>query len=505
MSALLERIEPEQVELPAETHRRLSPWIVVPGIVLIIGVVFRWRFGLSTKAELNADEAVVGLLADSFRHGRPAAFYPGQEYGGTLEAALVAGMQAVFGRTFFALRILAFVESVTAIYVVARLARRSGGAVAFAVAAMAVWPLGFVAYSVRELMFYNAGLLLGCGVWWLALTTPPSEARRFGRYALVGLLSGVAFWVTIQTATIILPCLVVVAIGLYRERHRVAKVAVFLTAALVGTLPWIARNINTGFRSLDVATLVSEPEPYWRRLLVALRAVLFIPFGDRTHPINDYVPDNTVTLVLGVAFVVLLIANARRLNQLTLAIFVLYPFISAINPMSASPAAQHRYVFLVWPALIMLSAQIVQLRPRLLLAVVVLLIAGVGVNAQRQIYWNELPHGVPAAVAKELSGRDIDVVLASYWDAYPIQYLCDDSCPRVIPFFMQRDTPNAAKQPTDVSYVLASRWMKLSKITAELRDRGVEYDVTPLEVDGYQLIHTSVPVNRSLFGGDLGP
>ena len=154
-------------------------------------------------AGFDSDEAVTGLVARAALNGHPTAFYPSQEYGGTLGAVPVSIAQAVLGRTFVALRIAAFVESLALMGVVALLVRRSALSHRAALAVIAFWPLGFVAFSVREMLFYNAALLLCAGVWLLVLEPFTAPRREAGTALAIGLLAGLAVWATPQSVILL--------------------------------------------------------------------------------------------------------------------------------------------------------------------------------------------------------------------------------------------------------------------------------------------------------------
>jgi hypothetical protein len=95
---------------------------------------------------MNSDDAVVGIVADSNLAGRPTAFYPGQEYGGTLGSFPVSLAEALLGRSLLALRISAFLESLLLILVMYKLAAASGVNRLMTLSLVSsLWPLKFVA------------------------------------------------------------------------------------------------------------------------------------------------------------------------------------------------------------------------------------------------------------------------------------------------------------------------------------------------------------------------
>ncbi len=467
----------------------------------------RFRFGLASKAPLDGDETVAGLLARSIRHGRPAAFFPGQQYAGSLGTFLIAGAEAVFGQTFFALRIFALLESIVILVLIVLISQRSGGNRVVALGLAAVWPLGIVAYSVREYTTYNVGVILACFVWLLAVRAPPAaHLRRIAWLCLLGLASGLAFWTSVQTGTIIVPCLVVVAMALRRQSQRAIGVLAFAISAFVGALPWLYRNLHTHFLSLQSSAIILHPEPYWRRLLISARGLVFQPFGDTAHAVGQKLPNTPIVLVLGITFLVLIAVAARRgVNVLAAVILIAYPFVGALNPLSGQPAGQFRYVFYAWPALIVLIAHIANRSPRLLPAFAVLVAAAVATSWQYQVPWSTASRRSAEVLVDSLRHSNAGVILASYWDAYTIEYLCGASCPRTVPYFYVRNTPDEPDPPLQATYILAGTYSPLAQVSATLTGAGIAFETVALRAPGYYLLHLARPVSRFELGASLGP
>ena len=70
------------------------------------GAALRVWAVLLPQGALDADEAVVGLMARGILHGTLPVFFPGQGYGGTQESFLAAPLVAVFGLERWAIRIV---------------------------------------------------------------------------------------------------------------------------------------------------------------------------------------------------------------------------------------------------------------------------------------------------------------------------------------------------------------------------------------------------------------
>jgi hypothetical protein len=484
-------------------NRRLQVVAVVT--VLVLGATLRYRFGLASSAPFDGDESVVGVLARSIRHGRPAAFYPGQPYGGSIGAFVVAGAQVVFGQTLFALRIGAFLESFVIIYLIGQIAKRSGGNTMLAVSIASLWPLSLVALSVREYCFYNVGVMLGCAVWLLAIAEVETPRRRLIWYSALGFGCGLSLWTTFQAGMIVVPCLVVVVIRLRRELQRNAAVIVFLVGAIVGALPWLVRNVNTSFASIKSNSLLAHPVPYWQRVLISARGLIFQPFGDAGQKVADKLPTSAVVLALGSLFVVLIVIAARNgVNRIALAIVVAYPIVGGLNPLSGLPVAQFRYVYYAWPALVVLLAHVIPRNRRLAAVFLLLLTSGVAVSWHDQTRLTAVSLSSATALADSLRGSHADVILASYWDAYTVEYICGNDCPRTVSFSFVRNTPDEPDAPFAASYVLAGVHVTLAKVSAVLEADRIGFDVQTLDAPGYFLLHLHQPIARFSLGRALG-
>src|SRR3990172_8915500 len=75
-------------------------------VVLVIATLFKAGLWLSGVAQLNADEAVVGLMARHILQGERPTFFYGQAYLGSLDAWLVAGGFAALGQQGWGVRLV---------------------------------------------------------------------------------------------------------------------------------------------------------------------------------------------------------------------------------------------------------------------------------------------------------------------------------------------------------------------------------------------------------------
>src|ERR671933_96609 len=162
-------------------------------VALVIGLAVRLAVIASPLGEIDADEAVVGLMA---RHiaflGERPVFYWGQPYLGSLEAFTAAPLFVLFNSSTVLLKLVPTAYSLGFLLLSVLLARRlfgSGPALATG-AYLALPPAMWAVWSTKarggyaELLFLGEALLLVT----LTLARAPSGALRLTM--LWGLLAG---------------------------------------------------------------------------------------------------------------------------------------------------------------------------------------------------------------------------------------------------------------------------------------------------------------------------
>src|SRR5690242_4421466 len=141
---------------PTRTER------VLLALILVIGAGLRLWLLLGPYSEIDADEAVVGLMAMQVP-GELPAFYWEQHYLGTIEPLVAAGLFALAGPSAAALKLVPAAFSVAFIglvYLTARPVFGPGPALLSALY-LAVPPSFFAAWSVKARGGYPEALALG--------------------------------------------------------------------------------------------------------------------------------------------------------------------------------------------------------------------------------------------------------------------------------------------------------------------------------------------------------
>ena len=247
-------------------------------VTTLLAALIRLDFLLATQFVIDADEAIVGLMANHIVQGREIpVFYYGQHYMGSLEAILVAGVFSLFGSSGWALQSVPYLFAVVITPLMFLLTREIGGRAAahFAALLYAIPPAGLLVWSSKarggfiEVLFLGAlALLYACR--WLR-----SERLEVPLILRIGFLLGVGWWVNNQIVYFMAP------IGLFMMLKGVRDVfvpdrgdahtvtvesrstmfcalryiygaGVGLVAFLFGSAPYWIYNMQRGFPSLGM-------------------------------------------------------------------------------------------------------------------------------------------------------------------------------------------------------------------------------------------------------------
>ncbi|MBL7663365.1 glycosyltransferase family 39 protein [bacterium] len=169
---------------------------------LILGFYLRFSFLRQTNAVIDADEAIVGLMAKHIAAGFPVPiFYYGQAYMGSLEAILVAGVFYIFGPSSLGLKLVPLLFSMIFILCVYFLGRylfdRTAGR--FAALFAAVPPHGLLVWSTKARGGFIEVVVLGTICLILGLKILKYYKFNIRSFSLLGLILGLAWWVNNQS------------------------------------------------------------------------------------------------------------------------------------------------------------------------------------------------------------------------------------------------------------------------------------------------------------------
>jgi len=400
---------------------------VVSGAVLA-GVLLRIWILTSPLGTLDADEAVIGLMAREVTSGHLTVFFWGQEYGGSQEALLTGLLFAIAGQSVVALKLVPVALYALATVLVWRVGRRTVGepGATLAAALAWIWPPFPLWWSTKARGFYGIGLVSTMLVILFALRLRERDSRLDA--AVLGLALGAGWWATPLTVLFALP----VVGWLVWARPRVVRLG-WATGAgfLFAASPWFIRNVRGGGGSLHMKAFVTSKTTYSGRLDDFVTNVLPSWLGLRIPYAPQWLLGPAVGgMALAVVVGAVAAVGLRRRAQLAplLAIAASFPLTYAITGFGA----QHepRYLTFLVPV-VALPAGWLLARRRVLAPVGLIVALGFSTLVLiRMDRWGLYKPRAPDVVVPQdvspaidlLEREGIHAVESDYWLAYRIAF-----------------------------------------------------------------------------------
>jgi len=411
-------------------------------VVAAVGLGLRLWILHSRLGGLDSDEAVTGLMARRLLHGHTNAFFLGQAYGGTQEAALVALAYSVVRSWTVAMKVVPVALWATAGVLVWRIGRRMFGDAAGRVAGLLFWvgPAATLWLSIKEQAFYGFTMVMGLTLVLFAVRLVERPAPLDAVAA--GLAAGLGWWANPQIAYFALPALVWMVL---RRPGLVRLAWLAVAGALVGALPWLYANVGRGFPSLHAPPQGVE-STYPHRLRLFAETGLPVLVGLRRMWTTRWlVPGLAPALYLGVlpgmGAAMSIMSGAQSMGGmgmlgglpgggddgrgLLLLACVCYPFVFAVSSF-AFYVFDARYLVFLWPFLVLLAASF--LVPRAAQVATIAVVAALGVTGVAlalgeanldPVAPNAVAHPIGPAL-RVLDERGVTQVFADYWAAYRI-------------------------------------------------------------------------------------
>ena len=398
--------------------------LVAAGIAAGIGIRI-WICLTPALGALDSDEAVPGLMARHFLHGDLSTFYWGQNYGGTVEIALLALAFLVGGANVAMLRLVPIALYAVAALLVWRIGRRTIGEPSASVAALLVWlwPAYFVWRSTREYGYY--GVLLICGLAVVLFALRLKERPNAPDAVALGAALGLGWWSSPQIALVAVP---VLAWLVWRRGPVVRYLPAVAGAAVVAGLPWVVANVRNGWVSLDVSPESDAAGTYGDRLTRLVTDGLPNAVGLRALVTREWLLSPTlghIAFWLLLAALVAVLVWRRRSLAVVAVVLASFPFAYALSGYTAYPD-EPRYLGLIAPLLALLAGALL---PDLRIAAVALVAATtlsvVGLEKLRDIggfAYGSAPTSV-APVIRVLDRRHLTRARADYWIAFRVIFV----------------------------------------------------------------------------------
>lgn len=407
--------------------RRPAASLVVAAAILAGVAVRIWIF-FSPLATLEADEAIVGLMARRALDGHFYVLYWLSLYGGTQEAYLTAAAFAVAGSSVLLLKLVPLALFTACGVLLWRVGRRTVGERAARLGACLFWiyPAYLVWWTTKARAYYATGLLCELVVLLLVLRLRQRDSRRDA--ALLGLALGCGVWATLQFLLGALP-----ALGwLAWRRPRAFRLAwISVPAFALGAAPWLVWNARNGWTAVFPKAVAGADTSYGERLWSLFTTTLPTWLGLRVPFSLDWLlgPALGWILVAGAlaGFGLLLVRRPKDV-ELLLVVGVLFPFLYAASSFTYF-VDEPRYLVYLTPVSALLLGRVLA-RPGVaaagLAAALALTVAGL-VRMERDGLYQPLAPDVriPADIGPLVSTLErerADRVLANYWIAYRLSF-----------------------------------------------------------------------------------
>ncbi len=208
---------------------------------------------------LDSDEAIPMLMAKHVLAGERPLFWYGEEYGGSLDSFLIAGVYSLLGVSVIAARIVQSFEYLGAILFTYLLARRISHHhfAALATAWLMALPSPLLSLFTTTALLYTIVMLLGSMLLFVGHKLLHESERSLALWLVFGALAGLAFWTFGILVIYILPVGLLMLSRLKRRlwpHYLLATLAFFLFGS-----PWWIYNFTHENAALHVVFESGDP------------------------------------------------------------------------------------------------------------------------------------------------------------------------------------------------------------------------------------------------------
>jgi hypothetical protein len=369
--------------------------------------------------EVNADEALVGLMAMHLLEGEWSTFFWGQAYGGTIDVILLAPVVAVLGSTHTALQVVPFLQSIAATILMWAVGRRMLGPRGGLMAAALFWsfPAAFVWWQTRQSLLYLPIVVLGLIVVLCAQRIADRPAPR-SNWLILGLAAGIGWWTSPQILYFLLPAALWL---LSRRPESVLRSGwVVMPAFVLGAGPWVVTNVADGWLSLtDIPAVTDGPAD---RLEALVTGGLPMALGLKTPFVEEWIaPILGPALYLGALGALVIAMTVRRPPQaIHLWLLLAFPVLFTVIPAAAYVGSGRYFFFLAPPLAISLASLPRGDSGRIILIAVTTALTAVGLYQMRNLPITFVPDVDP--LVEVLDQQEVDHVVAGFWLAYKLTW-----------------------------------------------------------------------------------
>jgi hypothetical protein len=424
------------LDRPSASTCRSQRWLAIV-LVAAAGVFARWWIGSSSQGFVSGDEGMSAVSAFDVLHRQPHLLIGASNYGGTLEALVLAPLLKLFGSSVWLLRIVA-----SAIFALATVAAAKAAKVIFD--RRISWMVGgllwlmsgaIVLLSMTMYLGYNSGLLFSVISLGLMMHLAKDEGSPWMFFA-AGVAAGLAVWGHPLFVVPLMPAMLALMV---MRRSDIRRWFLALAGgSVLGLSPFLAWNAMNGW-----ASILHNPPPLvattYRERLETVFAQLFPrAFGLRGQP-GDWLYPRKLGLA---AFIVLLVlihvgllvlARRSRAGVVVAASGLLaIPLVAAFPALFWSSDARYALVVLVpwlmglcvWVDLLLRRRRSAAVWAGALVLVFGLLSTGKWMHRYSRTRADA--NGQSVALVKALDARGVQGVIGAYWDVYRIGFFSND-------------------------------------------------------------------------------
>ncbi|MBX7138186.1 MAG: glycosyltransferase family 39 protein [Oligoflexia bacterium] len=307
------------------TKLRASEYVYLI-LVLLLALILRLDFLVSSNFVIDADEAIVGIMARHILGGEPIPiFYYGQHYMGSFEALVMALFFALFGSSCVVLKFVPLIFALLLVLVTYLCTREVAGRFAARNAAllMALPPVAMVEWSTRARGGFIEIILIGAIALWFTVRWLKSDRRGLIDLMIIAMVLGFGWWVNNQIVYFVLPIGFAVISRLVQSHVNPWRdVPIYLVGGLAafifGGLPFWIYNLQHDFVSLQMFGAASSSDSLKYLEGIATTAIPIILGGKRFWQTGEVFPLATlfVWLLYGGLLALLLRLRAKQIWEL---------------------------------------------------------------------------------------------------------------------------------------------------------------------------------------------
>lgn len=226
-------------------------------LLSLLHLLVRLDYLYHSQFVIDADEAIVGLMAKHILEGAPLpTFYYGQHYMGSLESILMGFVFSMWGVHALALKVVPLLFSCALLFVIFEIGKKLSNATTGYVAALlyALPPQTLLDWGTKarggfiEVLFLGGVAILSFIKW--------RETQRLSFLIITGGVLGVGWWVNNQIIFFMAPLgvfgLYEVCLGGEKIALKIRNACVAVFSFLAGSIPFWVYNIRHNFVSFEM-------------------------------------------------------------------------------------------------------------------------------------------------------------------------------------------------------------------------------------------------------------